>query len=222
MFYYVCVYIYTHTQHLLYPVVAADGHLGCFHALAILNGATWNIGMHVSFWISVFIFFSRYICRSGMDLTFFAANVYWSNQWPSLMELGSFWKWEELHHCWWALGPPWWRFRGPWMTFHECLWKRHLPAPAFFPGLSGPRHPHGSSHLPPSLRTFMWVNTCPSSVSKGRHQGCYWGLSIPQNVCIWNRIAGKCLIRTQWNASQGEGHFRQPDHLALSPWILPG
>ena len=28
---------------------SADGHLGCFHALAIVNSAVMNIGAHVSF-----------------------------------------------------------------------------------------------------------------------------------------------------------------------------
>ena len=27
---------------------SADGHLGCFHVLAMINGAVMNIGVHVS------------------------------------------------------------------------------------------------------------------------------------------------------------------------------
>ena len=41
------------------------GHLGCFHILAIVNNATVNIGVHVSFQINTFVFF-RYIPRSGI------------------------------------------------------------------------------------------------------------------------------------------------------------
>ena len=41
-----------------------NGHLGCFHILAIVNSTTMDIGMRVSFQIMVF---SRYMPRSGID-----------------------------------------------------------------------------------------------------------------------------------------------------------
>ena len=34
---------------------SADGHLGCFHVLAIINSAAMNIGVHVSLLNSGFL-----------------------------------------------------------------------------------------------------------------------------------------------------------------------
>ena len=38
---------------------SVDGHLGCFCILTIVNNAVVNIGVHVSFWVSVFVFFGQ-------------------------------------------------------------------------------------------------------------------------------------------------------------------
>ena len=54
-----CVYIY----HFFFTHSSVDGHLGCFHDLAIVNSAAMNIGVHESFRIMVF---SGYMSRSGI------------------------------------------------------------------------------------------------------------------------------------------------------------
>ena len=43
---------------------SVDGHLGCFHVLAIVNSAAVNSGVHASFQVK---FFSGYMPRSGAD-----------------------------------------------------------------------------------------------------------------------------------------------------------
>ena len=49
--------------HIFFIHSSVNGHLGCFHVLAIVNSAAMNIGVHVSFQIMVF---SRYMPRSGI------------------------------------------------------------------------------------------------------------------------------------------------------------
>ena len=49
--------------HIFFIHSSVDGHLGCFHVLAVMNSAAMNIGVHVSFWIRVL---SGYMPRSGI------------------------------------------------------------------------------------------------------------------------------------------------------------
>ena len=44
--------------HIFFIRSSVDGHLGYFHVLSIVNSAAVNIGVHVSFKISVLGFFS--------------------------------------------------------------------------------------------------------------------------------------------------------------------
>ena len=54
--------IYIHIHYNFFNHSPVDGHLGCFHVLAINNAAV-NTEMHVSFWLRVFIF-SSYVPRN--------------------------------------------------------------------------------------------------------------------------------------------------------------
>ena len=47
-----CIY------HIFFILSSVDGHLGSSHILVIVSNATMNIRVHVSFRISVFLFFS--------------------------------------------------------------------------------------------------------------------------------------------------------------------
>ena len=49
--------------HIFFIHSSVDGHLGCFHVLAIVNRAAVSIVVHDSFWIMVF---SGYMPRSGI------------------------------------------------------------------------------------------------------------------------------------------------------------
>ena len=56
--YYSIMYMYNFFIH-----SSVDGHLGCFHVLAVVNSAAMNNGIHVSLSILVF---SGYMPRSGI------------------------------------------------------------------------------------------------------------------------------------------------------------
>ena len=61
----VCVCVCMCVYHIFCVHSSVDGQLGCFCILAIENNTAMNTGAHVSFWISVFVFF-RYVPRSGI------------------------------------------------------------------------------------------------------------------------------------------------------------
>ena len=67
-FFYGQVAIMSHSclmSHSCFVHSSTDGHLGCFHILAIVNNAALNIGVLMFFWISVLGSF-RYTPRSGI------------------------------------------------------------------------------------------------------------------------------------------------------------
>ena len=60
--------------HMSFIHSSIHGHLGCFHILVIVNRAGMNIGVHVSFLISVFVFF-RCSPRSGIARSY-GSSIY--------------------------------------------------------------------------------------------------------------------------------------------------
>ena len=69
-----------YTYHIFFIHLSVDGHLDCFHVLAIVNSAVMNIEVHISFRIKRF-FFPPDIC-SGVGLPdhmIILVLVFWGN-----------------------------------------------------------------------------------------------------------------------------------------------
>ena len=56
-------YSIVYMNHIFIIHSSVDGHLGCFHVLAIVNSVAMSIGVHVSFQIMAF---SGYMPRNGI------------------------------------------------------------------------------------------------------------------------------------------------------------
>ena len=58
----VTLYVYTTSL-----FISVNGHLGCFHFLAIVNCPSMNIGVYASFWM---MFFSEYMPKSVISWSY--------------------------------------------------------------------------------------------------------------------------------------------------------
>ena len=57
--------------HIFFIHSFVNGHLGCFHILAIVNSAAVSIVVHISFWIMIF---SGYMPSSGIAESYDKGN----------------------------------------------------------------------------------------------------------------------------------------------------
>ena len=66
-------------MHHIFIHSSVDGHLGYFCILTVVNSATVNIRMHVSFWISVFVFY-KYLPKIIISELYSTTKLQYSEQ----------------------------------------------------------------------------------------------------------------------------------------------
>ena len=81
LFHYMYEYIYL----IFFVYSSASGHLGCFHVLAIVSSAAMSTGVHVSFWIMVFL---GYMHRSGIARSHASSNFSFSRNFHTVLHNG--------------------------------------------------------------------------------------------------------------------------------------
>ena len=144
-------------------------HLGCFHVLAIVNSATMNIGVHVSFQT---MFFSRYMPRNGIAGSY---GSYWVIQGcgPSVIKLTSFlWLWFQ---CVCPLMPSCNTYHLTWVSLTLDVGYLFMAAPAKCSCCSLP-WTRGISSLPP-LPTLNWNSSSRPSSTVTATDPWTWGCS---------------------------------------------
>ena len=67
-------YIFIHSS--------ADGHLGCFRVLDIVNSVAMDIGVHISSWI---VSFSGYMSRNGIAVSYGSSTYIFLSNLPTVL-----------------------------------------------------------------------------------------------------------------------------------------
>ena len=176
---------------------SVDGHLGCFHVLAVVSSVVMNFGVHVSFW---FMFFSGYMLG-----TLSLRALWWALVWAGAVSC--------FHRHLWKVPELWGTntaglVAGEMLELERCQpgWDKWNATKGISPisTLSGRQGKCTSSSLGQShtcLQPMFMVNYVSSSVLSG-----LCGLSHWVFIALWNWYY--CYIfypHRSWSRASNEG-----------------